>query len=518
MENQINNSEKMIDELREQIEQLLNDDKADEALKIIDAVIQNKYKIDEDIVDSIKIGFASYYIEVAEIKKIGNSTKETHNLVNRAFGIFNQFSDEVPELLFFINCSRAKGNSVKADSVYIEKQKEKNNRILNYEYSDSIFEVRDFISDGIKNYWDALKVCNDPIEVYNIKNNLARLLSRVGRNIEALELLAENIKADPKRFQSNASYAHCLTNLLQSSLVPETASLHLVISEKYYAAIKSAPSETIISKLKGQLQRHSLALKEMNYELTEDLVEVNLTEEGADYTQHNEYRKFVLSNNLHLSEHALYCRCRDSGIDNLKIGISSGSRHLGKPSIFPKLDALLNRTISEFAYSRLLYYQYASGISSSPLDLDFSTLSNYDLTGYNIEQLRTSYRIAYGILDKIANGILLLLEIPKNNSRDSYFENVFDIYKEDFKKVSNLHLTALYSISVDLNKDYGSLRHFKQLRNELEHGFLAINTELNKDITTHTEQEMKTFTLDLLKLTRSVIFNFTFLVRTHTIS
>lgn len=47
----------MIDELKNKVEEHLNNEEADEALKIIDAVIQNKYKIDEDIVDSIKIVF-----------------------------------------------------------------------------------------------------------------------------------------------------------------------------------------------------------------------------------------------------------------------------------------------------------------------------------------------------------------------------------------------------------------------------------------------------------------------------
>lgn len=40
------------------------------------------------------------------------------------------------------------------------------------------------------------------------------------------------------------------------------------------------------------------------------------------------------------------------------------------------------------------------------------------------------------------------------------------------------------SISVDLNKDKGSLKYYKKFRNELEHGFLAINDLSHEQIMT----------------------------------
>jgi len=85
-------------------------------------------------------------------------------------------------------------------------------------------------------------------------------------------------------------------------------------------------------------------------------------------------------------------------------------------------------------------------------------------------------------------------------------------------KINNVHLTALYSLALDLNKDQGSFRNYKQYRNEMEHGLLMVH-DSHDGIATQklSSQELQNLTFDLLKITRTAIFSFVFLARTATI-
>ena len=119
--------------------------------------------------------------------------------------------------------------------------------------------------------------------------------------------------------------------------------------------------------------------------------------------------------------------------------------------------------------------------------------------------------MAYSILDKIGNSILLLFGIEKDATL--YFETLFanNNIKKIMKDKTNIHLTALYSLSNDLNKEKGVFKDFKKIRNEMEHGYYPIDT------TNKSESEVANFTLRLLQLTRNAIFSFVFLTRTETI-
>lgn len=490
------------------------------AISAIDAVITNKSNIEQEFLSYAKVEFAAIYIEVADsFVKQRINLDDADKLLKKACGIFNQLIDFVPEMSLFIKCNRAKSLMIRHDIQYLKNQATTGNTQLTFDEVESIYLIKDNIADSIRLYWEALKECPDEEEKYNIRNNLGNGLSRMGRSLEAQSLYDQNVIAFPKRWQSHISLVHSLGNLVESALIPETPSLHFVALESYNRALNCSVPENVKSHVDNRMAFHIKTLAAHGQLVSDEILALNRKEEKEDYENHSEYRKFVLNNDLSLSEHSLYCKCRDSRIDNLKIGVPGGSVHLGKPEIFPILDGLVNRLISEFSFSRLLFFHYASGISLTADDIEFSNLTNNDLTGYHIEQLRTSYRIAYGILDKIKNGIAMLYETDKTKLSSTYFEDYFDKSKDELKDIKNRHLTALYSLALDLNRDTGSFKHFKEFRNELEHGFLAVSAgENHPHLLSLTEEEIKQLTLDLLKLTRSAIFSFVFLVRTTTIS
>jgi len=405
------------------VDALIEQNKYNEALVVIDNVIAGKMPEVGSLEDSKTI-VASLYIDVVEsMLKTDPENCQPISHLNKALGIFNQSSSQNPNANVFLACNRARVIMLKYDYDYIQNNVITTNRILTYDTVSSIYYIKDTISEAIRLYWEALTNCPDENERYNIRNNLANALSRAGRRIEALTLLRRNTETKPERWQSHGSYAHALTNLYQSALIAETPSFHMLAIEHYQKSELTAP-ESMKEEIRRNIFRHSNRLNLFGFMVSEESQEKNHKEEKGDFIKHNEYRKFVLLNDLSLSEHSLHCHCRDATKDNLKIGRLSGSLHRGKGKSFPLVDSLVNRLISEFTFIRLLYYNYVQGSSNFPEDIDFSTVSNEDTTGYKIEELRTSYRIAYGILDKIKKGIILLFELEEDNQ--TYFENFFD--------------------------------------------------------------------------------------------
>jgi tetratricopeptide (TPR) repeat protein len=505
-----------IQKIFDSVDVLIEQNKYVEALVVIDNVIAGKVP-EINSLENSKIIVASLYIDVVEsMLKTNSENCQPISHLNKALGIFNQSGSQNLNTSVFLACNRARVIMLKYDYDYLQNNAVSTNRILTYDTVSSIYYIKDTISEAIRLYWEALTSCPDENERYSIRNNLANALSRVGRRIEALTLLRRNMETKPERWQSYGSYTHALTNLYQSALIADTPSFHMLAIELYQKSELSAP-ESMKEEIRRNILRHSNRLKLFGFEISDKTREKNHKEEKEDFIKHTEYRKFVLLNDLSLSEHSLHCHCRDAAKDNLKIGKLGGSLHLGKGKSFPLVDSLVNRLISEFTFSRLLYYNYVQGTLIFPEDIDFSTVSNEDTTGYKIEQLRTSYRIAYGILDKIKKGIILLFELEEDNQ--TYFENFFDgKNKEALGKIQNVHLTALYSLALDFNRDQGSFRNYKKYRNEMEHGLLLLR-ELNEEVPKEqlSMNEFENLTFDVLKITRTAIFSFVFLVRTATI-
>jgi len=246
---------------------------------------------------------------------------------------------------------------------------------------------------------------------------------------------------------------------------------------------------------------------------------------------HDPYWQFCLDNFLALSEHALYCRCAGARRDDLSIPKSSGPI---SGAFVPRLELLLNRMKSEFCLARALFYQ----ATKSPGDWDlrpfegtFSELHEDEAIGLSPEFLRTSFRLCFGILDRIAQGVSELYELA-GPEEALYFESFWrpahqrNRAEERWTKINqqnNWGLVALYSIATDLNAKGGEWGFFKKHRNSLEHGLLVVTSELSgvpalarPERISLEELTISAFadqTLHMLQLTASAIFSFVFCVR-----
>jgi hypothetical protein len=205
----------------------------------------------------------------------------------------------------------------------------------------------------------------------------------------------------------------------------------------------------------------------------------------------------------------------------------------------PKMEHVLNRLKSEYALARLLYYQSASQDidtwQSYDEEVTFTELYEGEAIGTHSEMLRTSFRLCFGVLDKIGRAVCDLFELA-DPAEPIYFEsfwrprgsNLSEKQKQRWSRVNSIEsfpLLAMYSQATDLNSHGGEWGMFKAWRNDLEHEMLVLTRSEKEPLdlygtlggtrSLHRVQydDFEKKTLHLLQLTRSAIFNFVFCVR-----
>lgn len=203
------------------------------------------------------------------------------------------------------------------------------------------------------------------------------------------------------------------------------------------------------------------------------------------------------------------------------------------------MEHYLNRIKSEFTTSRLLFYRSLSGENEDweifQDEVVYTELFENEIIDINSEMLRSSYRLCFGILDKIAEAICELFDLAHEKEK-IYFEsfwrprgkNLHPKQKERWEKINSIEnpsLLALYSQACDLNSKTGEWSFFKPWRNSLEHGIFVITDDngidtdpfkilgKRRNIESTNYADFLYKTLHLLRFTRSAIFNFVFCVR-----
>ena len=420
---------------------------------------------------------------------------------------------------FYYNLANAKHG---LSSVYIET----NRGIPNLKV------ISEKIQPPINLYWLAYKHLENDDE-NNLKNeiliNLSNSLMDAGRIIESIQFLDWVLRGSPEFPQALISRGDALKYVSIATNCHYTGSLFFEMYRSYSEGIKTKrlPVHVLESSIykreqaKNTIEAFGFDVSKMGNEITETTKEFNA---------HNDYRRFCLTNFMTLNEHAIYCGCVSAEKDDLAIGVTFARF---KGAIVPKLELLLNRLKSEFSLARWLFYQSRNNEVQFDDSVLFSELLDEEVINPHTEMLRTSFRICYGILDKIALGICKFYNLSKDDEV-IYFERFWNPGKksdrwEKLSQKKNIHLNALYSIACDLNTSNGELKHFKMWRNKLEHKALILKNEgyssadllqlyTDEDFFSVADAEdFKDKTLHLIQLTRSAIFSFVYLIRSETI-
>lgn len=373
----------------------------------------------------------------------------------------------------------------------------------------------------IQHYWTAVNAISDEQELYfKISINLSNALTMVGRLVEAFQFQDEVLKKAPGYPQALVSRADHLYAISQQTNCSVSAAMYYKIYSDYDAALRSGylPPDQFqrVSILRTQTQKimedNGFSLKGIEKEVIETTLEFN---------RQSPFRKYCIENHLTLNEHGIFCGCSVNGTDDLQIGVRHGAFRI---EVLPKLELLLNRLKSEFALARWSYYHSLNNEISMEFGTAYSDLLEHEIISPSMELQRNSFRVCYGVLDKLALGICKLYNVP---AKRIHFETFWEDakLKQYLNKTGNFHLNALYSIACDLNTSSGELKHFKNWRNKLEHNLLIV-----KDTFTDGPDILKVFedkdfvavvdanlfrekALHLLQLTRAAIFSFVYCVR-----
>ncbi|AOW17215.1 hypothetical protein LPB03_06930 [Polaribacter vadi] len=389
----------------------------------------------------------------------------------------------------------------------------------------SIYTSFTEFQEPINLYWMAFKKATPKDSLFHqIIINLSSALMYTNRIIEAIQLLDTVLKVQPNYNQALISRANYLDYLSTVTNCPISIALYTQIYLSYYKGIQSnsIPYEVYQKSLYEMNQKKKII---ENQGFSVENLGKELEKTKSEYNELSEFRQFCIDNFLTLNEHAVYCPCIASKTDDIQIGVQNV---LFKNSLLPKLELLLNRIKSEFAFARWNYYK-SNTERAFDYDVEFSELLEGEIINSKSETLRTSYRICYGILDKIALGICKIYGVDGGNI---FFERFWNEKKRKpvLEKQKNIHLNALYSIACDLNTKTGELRHFKNWRNKLEHNLLILKDTSNESpdllniyddpdfVAVIDINEFKEKTIQLLQLTRAAIFSYVYCIRLETIT
>ena len=391
------------------------------------------------------------------------------------------------------------------------------------------------LTEAKNHYWRGYKLfqsTNSEI-IPQLFINLANALDSSGRVVEAIQYYDKVLIENPVFPQANACRSEALMWL---NTLSGTYSINL-LWQAMQGFANAAKSNDVPGWLREQwVKKKDILQKDLlRHGQKKDDIDHDLQETKSEAEKHSPFRKFCLTNNLCLSEHSLYCNCVGASKDDLTIPKSIAS--IGGDFV-PKMELRLNRLKSEFALARLLYFESdQTKWKSYENEVSFTELYEEECVGLRPEMLRTSFRICFGILDKIAHALCELFDLSEIGEplaferfwrpRGKKLSQKQQARWEKINSIENYSLLALYSQATDLNSYTGEWGNFKSWRNALEHELLILTKgsgnsldifeamKSSRRVLTVDYAEFKDKTIHLLQLTRSAIFNFVFCVRTE---
>ena len=405
----------------------------------------------------------------------------------------------------------------------------KTNILTKQNPSEQTFKTVEELVELKRLIWKAIKsVPKDqpvPAECYI---NLSNALKQQFRIAEAMHYYKKAIHINPDLPQA---WLNRSDSILLLSKLSNEYSLNML-----YQAKKCYEKALYSDQIPIQSERRSLYWTRIDYfkKVIDETIKddkqqssyMRCCEAVLNNTQKGEYKEFCITNDLSLSEHSIFCDCstHSDHIDDLSLSIEgiNNSR---------SMEMVLNRLKSEFSLARSFYFEYFKKDKNDDIVCYFGNFEDESLS-IEIEKLRTSFRLCFGILDKIGVAICELFDFyPPNKSVSfqSFWQLDRDNRRSKLESENNLALLALYSIATDLNdrKD-GEWAFYKQWRNDLEHKFVIVcnsdNTnqsssldKLENDVVFINEAEFIDHLKRLLQITRSAIFSFSYAVKQKTI-
>lgn len=239
------------------------------------------------------------------------------------------------------------------------------------------------------------------------------------------------------------------------------------------------------------------------------------------------YRKWAVENGLFLNT-----------LNDLPIAeLCFATDVLQLPSMVVSIDAkpifhgMFNQIKQEYVYARYQYYsslQFRDEVHYADKDTHLINFADYPQYGIRIEQIKSAFKILYGLFDKISYFLNSYFDLGIHE-RDVSFNHIWltgfgkGKKRYDYKNVlnheENFALASLYWISRDFYDKFEDspnprLKRISDVRNALEHKYVKITNgwfpERTKgevdDLALYvTEDELSDLTLELLHIVREAI-------------
>lgn len=382
------------------------------------------------------------------------------------------------------------------------------------------------LTEAKNHYWKAFKLLQPEDEDLRpqLLVNLANTLSTSCRVVEALQYFDLTLQQFPEFPQANANRSEALLWLNHLSDTYSVTMLQQMKTGFEKAAMSDEVPSWLQQRWRSQYDAIAARLAELGH--SDTTIEHDLNVTLTEFEALSAYRKYCLLNHLTLSEHSLYCKCNGARRDDLTIPLTTA--RIGGTFV-PRMEHVLNRLKAEFGLARLLYYRALEEADPNSFgeEVTFTELYEGEVIGLQSEMLRASFRLCFGILDKIAHAVCELYKLARPEE-SIYFESFWRQNEERWEKINLIEsypLMGLYSQATDLNAKNGEWGIYKMWRNGLEHEMFIIGDLSTIAVDPYSVfdgefpiqrvsyGDFQTKTLHILQLVRSAIFNFVFCVR-----
>nr|WP_177412061.1 LA2681 family HEPN domain-containing protein [Pseudomonas sp. RW407] len=331
----------------------------------------------------------------------------------------------------------------------------------------------------------------DRIRRCQILTNHANLLNTVGRTIDAIAIWDAALKIIPgfamalgNRGEGLTSYARMMVDNRERAILALHAfdSLRSTMAED--ALHDSVDPQAALAYFAKQAAELAGAVDIDSARAMQDLHHGN---EGRSKIERT-YRRWCLEHRLFL------CPLNDLGLhlaaatDDLMLPpLTEGLNDRPNGHLPPPIVGFFSQMKQEYVSARFMLFE---GISSTQVhfsDRDVALTDTLDYPLYSLasERVRTAFRIAYSLLDKVAFLVDRYWVLGKAPDRIS-FKNVWMVENKarllpQFEKRENLPLRGLFWLSKELFDDElkqttaADARELHSIRNALEHTYLRVS-------------------------------------------
>lgn len=446
---------------------------------------------------------------------IERNTSEIYDLINYANEIVKS-EDIASQAQIYYSIATAYGDISNISSM-LGDENLKEYQLYYFRRSIGLVNENSLKNPKIKPYVTGLKL--------NLYTNYANVLDQCGRKISA-------IGAYHKVLSINDKFGMALGNLgicyqYYAMLISDPGHRDY-LHHFAYRLLKQSLVDTPRDIYKNEVNYFEKAMYVYDSEYINKVLSkpLDIPKYTYDNKEEYEYRKWALDNNLFLNP-----------LNDLPIfEFAFAADVIQLPSMIMKVDekpvfhGMFNQFKQEYIYARYQYYcnyQETDEVNFADKDTKLINLADYPQYSIRIENIKSSFKILYSMLDKISFFINSYFKLGIKE-RDVSFHSIWKSekkgrngykYSNVLNPNENFALESIYWISKDfykklVNSPNPHAKRVSEIRNALEHKYVKIYSNINPkringeidDLALYvSEYELIQETFDLLKLLREII-------------